>query len=282
MQLLQSCRAGRYARVFPALSVFLLLAVAVSTCNGQSPEGMGTRDAALASQPGWMEPLITPTGLLTQEVRADGVWKPISNPDQKSTTIGGDGVSVILPHNLQVSIGPSYVLHNNSGNTGWSSTSLTLKKRLLSANEEHGDYVLTAFLNVTTPTGTRGNGVATTMLTPALAFGKGWGNLDLQASFSAGLPTDYTNQIGNAITNNVAVQYHLWRYFWPEVEWNSTWIPNRTIVHGLQEYLTPGLMMGAFHIGGPLRMAAGTGYQIGLNRDLPQNNGVVITTRLSF
>lgn len=44
----------------------------------------------------------------------------------------------------------------------------------------------------------------------------------MQATLGAQLPTDHSTTIGTAIASNVTLQYHLWEYFWPEIEFNDT------------------------------------------------------------
>jgi hypothetical protein len=62
---------------------------------------------------------------------------------------------------------------------GFGDVAFLVKYRLLSANEEHGSYILTAFLGWSLPTGDHKNGAAHAVITPTIAYGKGFGNFDL-------------------------------------------------------------------------------------------------------
>jgi hypothetical protein len=58
----------------------------------------------------------------------------------------------------------------------------------LSANEENGNYVLTGFLAFSAPVGSRAFTTNNFAKTPTVA-GKGWGNFDMQLTFSSTFPT---------------------------------------------------------------------------------------------
>jgi hypothetical protein len=88
-----------------------------------------------------------------------------------------------------------------------------VKYRLAAANEEHGNYILTAFLQVTFPTGQYKNGSTNTIVTPTIAYGKGIGSFDVQGTFGVTLPT------GNEV--------HRWAELFPETTpSNITYIKN--------------------------------------------------------
>jgi Putative MetA-pathway of phenol degradation len=97
-----------------------------------------------------------------------------------------------------------------------------VKYRLAAANEAHGNYILTAFLQVTFPTGQYKNGSTNTIVTPTIAYGKGIGSFDVQGTFGVTLPTGNEAQIGRTLPWNNAFQYHLYKKLWPEVEVNYT------------------------------------------------------------
>ena len=59
-------------------------------------------------------------------------------------------------------------------------------------------------------------------MTPTLAAGKGWGDFDIQATVGVPIPLDHEDTIGVSIVTNVAFQYHIAKYFWPEIEVNYT------------------------------------------------------------
>jgi Putative MetA-pathway of phenol degradation len=61
---------------------------------------------------------------------------------------------------------------------GFGDVAFQIKYRLLSANEEHGNYILTAFLGWSVPTGSYTNGSLHAIITPTIAYGKGFGHFD--------------------------------------------------------------------------------------------------------
>ena len=65
--------------------------------------------------------------------------------------------------------------------TGWNDWPfLTIKQRLLSANEQNGNYIVTAFLGFQAPTGITAFTNDAWVITPTIAGGKGWGDFDIQ------------------------------------------------------------------------------------------------------
>jgi hypothetical protein len=62
------------------------------------------------------------------------------------------------------------------------------------------------------------------VITPTIAYGKGFGNFDLQGTFGVGLPTADTNLLGRNYAWNNTFQYRIFRKLWPEVELNSTFL----------------------------------------------------------
>jgi hypothetical protein len=75
---------------------------------------------------------------------------------------------------------------------GWGDwPAFLVKYRLLSANKDNGDYIVTAFFQMSDPLGTPGQ-ISNNVLTaqPTLAFGKGWGDFDIQSTISVQIPVD--------------------------------------------------------------------------------------------
>ena len=60
--------------------------------------------------------------------------------------------------------------------------SMQLKYRLLGANEQKGNYSVSAALAGTAPTGSYKNGAADGTITPTLFVGKGFGPFDVQTA----------------------------------------------------------------------------------------------------
>jgi hypothetical protein len=60
------------------------------------------------------------------------------------------------------------------------------------------------------------------VITPTIAYGKGFENFDVQGTFGVGLPTADTTLVGRNYIGNNTFQYRVFRKFSPEVELNST------------------------------------------------------------
>ena len=151
------------------------------------------------------------------------------------------------------------------------------------------DYVLTAWVSVQAPAGIAKLTSNASVWTPTLAFGKGWGDFDIQGTLGAVLPTSNTHVLGQQIQNNMALQYHLDAVFWPELEVNWTYYPDGQRAGLNQVYLTPGLVIGRFDIGHGLKFTTGLGYQIAVAppyRPKPLTpayaNSLIVTTRMNF
>ncbi len=97
-----------------------------------------------------------------------------------------------------------------------------IKQRLFSGNEDNGNYIVTAFLGVTAPSGNSAFTNRAWIITPTIAAGKGWGDFDVQATVGVAIPTRDQSSLGTSIASNVAFQLHLDRYFWPEFEINDS------------------------------------------------------------
>lgn len=266
--------------------------------------------ATQKAQPKWMTPLVTVTPRLEQEFR----WDYYNTKDggdrqgngQNIISYGGPGgarLEFIPAYNWEVIVAaPSWATASGprgsaEGLADW--PAFLVKYRLLSANAENGDYILTAFFQMSDPMGTPGN-ISNNVLTaqPTIAFGKGWGDFDIQSTVSVQIPVDglqsanFTAQqnmtrFGDPILWNTAFQYHFAEYFWPQVEVNYTYWPNG-LHEGLnQVLLTPGIIFGRFKIGQdtptrPVNLIVGAGYQIAVTSDPVVKNNWVATIRVTF
>jgi len=81
-----------------------------------------------------------------------------------------------------------------------------LKYRAAAGNPEKGNYVVTAMLVATVPTGSYTNGATDAVLTPTLALGKGWGNFDLQGAAGVSIPTGQRDVLGTPTLLNLTAQ----------------------------------------------------------------------------
>ncbi len=226
---------------------------------------------AQASQPHWMTPLVTVTPRLEEEVRYDQFWQHLPNGGSVHNFDGGKGLELIPTTTNEVILGlPAYQerqIGQRPQASGWGDYPFVLvKQRLLSEDERHGNAIVTVFLQVTAPTGSKAFTGDAWVVTPTLAGGKGWGNFDIQATMGVALPVGHFGTTGAQLLTNVAFQYHLLTYFWPEFELNDTiWLGGTQRGGKDQLFLTPGLILGRFDLGGRVRASVGAGYQFAVS-----------------
>jgi hypothetical protein len=300
------------------MSLPLAVKAATSPSNGYvAPSGpfvswLAMVSASQAAQPNWMTPLVTVTPRLEQEFRFDfydqqnaAANTPNGN-GQHFLNYGGPGgarLEIIPLYNVEAILAPPpYVTANGpKGDAqGWGDwPAFLVKYRFISANAQNGDYIVTGFFQMSDPLGTPGK-ISNNVLTaqPTLAFGKGWGDFDIQMTISQQYPVSALSSPGNtAGTNmrnygdpvlwNTAVQYHLFQYFWPELEVNYEYWPNGEHQGLSQVLLTPGIIFGRFQIGKdspdrPVNLVFGAGYQFAVTANPVIQNNVVATVRVTF
>ena len=115
-----------------------------------------------------------------------------------------------------------------------------------------------------------------------MAYGKGFGNFDLQGTFGVGLPTADTNIAGRTYAWNNTFQYRLFRKLWPEVELNSTFFQNGKNDGQKQNFVTPGLVLGRFHLWRRVGFTFGGGYQIATTHFHTTNHNAILSVRFPF
>jgi len=240
-------------------------------------------DRSQAVQPRWVTPLATTTARLEEEWRSDVFW--VQRPGDTLTNIGGGkGPSVIPIERVEIIVSPPPYLHHSDPATsnGFSDLGMLVKYRMASANERRGNYVVTAFLGITVPTGDVPNGVGHATFSPSLAYGKGWGRLDVQGTVGVNVPTRITTTFGRAIIANNTVQLHAGRWLWPEVEVNSTHFIDGVNAGRTQVFITPALLVGRFHMWRRMALTAGVGLQVAATEFHTSNHNVIVSIRLPF
>jgi hypothetical protein len=252
-------------------------------------------EQAQGSQPHWMTPLVTVTPRLEQEVRYDQYWENRDNGSTLDTFGSGKGLELIPTETNEVLLNPPAYQQTGAVKKpeyGWADDQfLVVKQRLLSANEQNGNYIVSAFLGVTAPTGSEAFTNRAWIITPTIAAGKGWGDFDIQATVGIQTPLAYQSILGTSILTNAAFQYHAFEYFWPEFEVNYTYWMNGNQRGGKnQVFLTPGLILGRFEIHDRLRLIVGVGYQFAVSPKYTEtaemtptyDRAWIFTTRLTF
>lgn len=265
---------------FPiVLAVFCVSALTVAHAQSWMERVSGTQ----AAQPHWMTPVATVTPRLEQEFRFD-VLHEITPTGDITNVDNGKGLELIPTHNTELLINlPPYLFHENpKTKDGLGDASFTMKYRLLSRNEESGNAILTAFLGGSVPTGVYKNGSISAVVTPTLAGGKGWGWFDVQSTLGGALPVNSANKLGRTIVSNTALQVHVLRKLWPEVEINSTAWKGGANDGKKQTFVTPGLIFGRFPIHHRIAFVAGAAFQIAATHYNQFNHAVVATVRVPF
>ncbi len=210
--------------------------------------------------------------------------------EKSLTSYGGTkGLELIPAEHVEVILGiPAYQYQRTKPNVakeGWADDSFLLKYRILSGNEENGDYILTAFLGLAVPTGSE---VFTThhyVITPTIAAGKGWGDFDVQSTLGMSFPDNGSapGGVGNALAFNTAFQYRVMKNLWPEMEVNYThWLNGEHGALSDQAFLTPGLVVGKIPLWKRLGLTAGIGYQIAVTSTPLYRHNLIMSVRFPF
>ncbi len=278
------------------------------------------RDEAL--QPDWIAPLATTTATptLRPQLRYDQIWQ--ANPRGVATDnfgggkgVGGtspggfgDGLNVLelpLLPNTEVVLGmPAWIAHNGAiqhptksnphpATDGWSDETFWLKRRLFCGPINAGNYIVTALINFSAPTGTAGNSMGHAVFTPMIAAGKGFndlagagrGNFDIQANVGISLPDGGLQRLGMPLAWNTVFQYEkpvplTSLIIWPEFEVNYTWWPNGKREGQTQVFLTPGVILSKIPLFSPLTLILGVGYQVAVTSNPAYNHSVILSARI--
>jgi len=175
------------------------------------------------------------------------------------------------------------VKHGKGAKTdGWADETFLVKYRILSANEENGNYILTAFMGFSAPTGDDGNSNHHGVFTPTIAGGKGFGAFDIQSTAGIALPDGGLQRLGMPVAWNTALQYRVFHYFWPEFEVNYTWWPNGEREGETQVFLTPGILVGRIPIHERVGVTVGFGYQVAVTKNPMYNHSAILSGRIPF
>ena len=226
--------------------------------------------------------LVTPR--LEQEFRADFVRQLLPDHAYTWNYDNGKGLEFIPQSHIELLVNlPPYIRHSpNGAMNGPGDVSFVMKYRILTANEQKGNYILTAFFGGNVPTGTYKNGARSSILTPTLAGGKGWGRFDVESTLGGTLPVDTVAAVGRTIVWNSVAQEHVGRYFWPEIEANSTFYKGGENDGKKQVFITPGLVAGRFPIHNRVGLTLGVGMQIAATRYHSCDHALIFTARLPF
>jgi hypothetical protein len=237
-----------------------------------------------AKQPDWLSPLATTSGRLKNELRYD-IWdQPATQGNRTYQFGGGKGLELITSSRTQILAGiPTYTLHSPNGAPGgFGDLPLMLKFRIASAERGEGNYLLTFILGATAPTGSHRYGAGDAVLTPTIAFGKGFGRFDVQSAAGLNLPAGATAKLGRQLQWNTAFQCQAAWKLWPELEVNSTFYKTGPNAGGKQVFLTPGLGFGRVRLRKGFRFSSAAGMQIAVTRFHTYDHRWMFSERISF
>jgi hypothetical protein len=267
---------------------------AASPCWAQSSFGSAIEDYFInwfprvtqiqSEQPHWVTPLVTVTPRLEEELRYDQLWQANAHGVATDNYGGGKGLELIPFQNTEVILGiPAWIAHTGHilhstkkkevDTDGWADETFLVKYRLLSANEEQGNYIVTAFM---------GNSAGHALFTPTLAAGKGFGDFDVQSTVGVTFPNGGEDRLGWPLVWNTAFQYRVFKYFWPEFETNYTWFAQGERTGQSQLFLTPGIVVGRIPIHDRVGVTIGSGFQVGVTHHPAYNNAVILSARIPF
>jgi len=244
--------------------------------------------ATQALQPGWAVPVISPYPMLIQVFRTEFV-RQIAPAGTDTWNYGNTkGVNLIPFARTEVDfLIPPYIQHNSKAKDGFGDASALLKYRILSGNEQHGNYMFSTSFSATIPTGSYSNGNKNATVLPAISGGKGYRNFDLQSSLGATLPVINGAAAGRPVAWNTTAQYHLSKIVWPEIEDNATYYKGGPNDGKTQNFVSPGLLIGKYKLHpqdakARSGLAAGAAMQIATSQFHTYNHGLYITARFLF
>jgi len=241
-----------------------------------------------SQQPSWAVPVFTPSSGLVQLIRFDAVRQYTPTHTTTWNIDGGKGFNVIPWYKTELDFNlPPFLLHNVRGNVdGPGDFSMLLKYRFLGANEQKGNYNLSAALAGSAPTGSYKNGSTDGSISPTVFAGKGYRSFDVQSSATMILPTGHTAANGRPIAWNTALQDRVKRIFWPEVEISSIFFRGGSHDGKAQTFIAPGFEVSKIKLTSNetnrLAIVFGAGEQIALTHYHSYNHALSFTSRLVF
>jgi hypothetical protein len=241
-----------------------------------------------AKQPSWSVPLVAPYPMLIQVFRAD-FTRQITPTLTDTWNYGASrGLNLIPGFNSEFDVYYApYIQHNSAARDGFGDVGFLGKYRIVSGNEKNGNYMLSAQLTATIPTGSYSNGSTDASVSPTLLAGKGFGKFDVISSLGGTIPTGDTVKLGRSIAWNTTAQYKMAKFIWPEIESNATYYYGGKNDGKMQNFVTPGVTFSKlkFHPQDAKSRAAiafGAGEQIATSGFHTYNHNLVFTGRILF
>jgi hypothetical protein len=283
--------------IFKRIAAVVCAMVTMAACSMRAtaqdmPTGFFThwedrvRDT-LAQQPSWPIPVVTASSGLLQVARTDFVRQIAPAGTDTWNYDNSKGVSIVPWYKVEFdALAPPYVQHNSKAEDGFGDFSMLLKYRLAAGDEEHHSYSVSFSVAGTLPTGSYKNGSLASTVSPTICVGKGFRRFDVQSTIGSVLPAGDTAKIGRPVVWNAVAQYHIGKFFWPEIENNATFYHGGPNDGRVQNFVTPGLMLSKFKLErdprNRLALVAGGGMQIATSQFHTYNHGLVLTARMLF
>jgi len=244
---------------------------------------------AQSTQPRWISPLFTTTPRLNERFRYDFSFQARPGDVDLANYGSSKGLELIFSDRVAVTFGiPAYLTRDGPRGTqsGWADETFQAKYRFASGDEENGNYVFSAFLGVSVPTGSDPFSSHVAVTTPTLAYGKGWGSreegFDIQTTLGVSVPGGEKSRVGMPVVWSTTFQAHVARYLWPEFEVALTHWTDGPSDGQWQAIATVGVVAGRFPISGRLHFDVGFGYQWAISRYRTYDSAWLATVRLPF
>jgi hypothetical protein len=206
----------------------------------------GHNAAMAALQPTWPTPLVETDPRMTQYYRFALSSQYTSAGTQTVSYGNARGGGIVALNRFEFDfLPPPYIQHNSAAADGFGDCSVFLKARIVSANAEHGNYILTASGSHTFATGSAKNGALTDSWLAQLAGGIGLTRrINVESALNGSLPTGRIATQGRTVGWNALTQAHLTEHTWLELENNATFYFSGSHDGKMQNFVTPG----AFYI----------------------------------
>jgi hypothetical protein len=246
-----------------------------------------------AAQPHWATPVATSTPRIDQAQRAE-FSRQTNAAGYRTWDLGNSkGLELIPARRTELILGtPPFFEHAQPGvKNGFGDMWLQAKYRMAAGNEQHGNYVVTAVLYATIPTGKDANGICCAVVTPALAAGKGWGRWAVISTLSGTLPVTNVHGLGHTIAWNNVAEYRVGakgfaKLLTPEIETNSNFYRGGANDGKTATFLTPGLIFGRIPLThaatGRRALTLAAGEQIAVTHYHAYNHGLIVSVRMPF
>jgi hypothetical protein len=248
------------------------------------------------SQPHWATPVATSTPKIDQAMRPE-FSRQTNAAGYRTWNLGNNkGLELIPARRTELVFGvPPFFEHAQPGaKDGFGDAWFQAKYRLAAANEQHGNYAVTATLHVIFPTGKQMNGVCCAVVTPGVAAGKGWGRWAVLSTLSGTLPVTNARGLGHTIAWSSVVEDRLGtkglaKILTPEIEINSTFYVGGANDGNTAVFATPGMVVGRIPLShdasgatGRRALTVAVGEQIALTHYHPYNHALIVSVRLPF